>query len=78
MDSIQERNRAAFQAAKGELTQRYPPGRFVAFDDGQLVADAASFDELTEALAAIGKDRPDVFVVQAGANHPDEVFILTS
>ena len=76
MNSSQERNRVAFQQSKHDLSKRYPPGRFVAFDDGQIVADAASFDELTEALAAIGKDRPDVFVVQAGANYPDEVFIL--
>lgn len=76
MESRQERNRSAFQQSKHELSKRYPPGRFVAFDDGQIVADAASFDELTQALAAIGKDRPDVFVVQAGTDYPDEVFIL--
>lgn len=76
MNSRQERNQAAYQEAKHELSKRYPRGRFVAFDDGQIVADAASFDDLTEALAAIGKDRPDVFVVQAGADYPDEVFIL--
>ena len=34
------------------------------------------FDELTNALAAIEKDRPDVFVVQAGVNYPAEVSIL--
>lgn len=76
MSSKREKNLAAFHEAKQELSERYPPGRFVAFDDGQIVADAASFDELTEALAAIGKDRPDVFVVQAGAEYPDEVFML--
>ena len=76
MNSNQERNRAAFQEIKHELSERYPPGHFIAFDDGQVVADAASFDELTETLAAIGKDRPDVFVVQVGADYPDEVFIL--
>ena len=76
MNSNQERNRVAFQEAKHDLSKRYPPGRFIAFDDGQIVADAASFDELTETLVAIGKDRPDVFVVQAGANYPEEVFIL--
>jgi hypothetical protein len=76
MNSNQEKNQAAFQRAKQELCDRYPPGRFVAFDDGQIVADAATFDELTEALAAIGKDRPDVFVVQAGKDYPDEIFIL--
>jgi hypothetical protein len=58
------------------LRNLYPAGCFVAFDEGQIVADAASFDELTEALAAIGKNRPDVFVVQAGASYPDQVFIL--
>jgi hypothetical protein len=58
------------------LGNQYPSGRFVAFDDGQIVADAASFDELTKALAAIGKDRPDVFLVQSGVSYPDDVFIL--
>jgi hypothetical protein len=76
MNSKQEKNRVAFQEAKQELSKRYPPGRFIAFDDGQIVADAASFDELTEALAAIGKDRPDVFVVQAGIDYADKVDIL--
>ncbi|MGA2063738.1 MAG: hypothetical protein ABSG86_02155 [Thermoguttaceae bacterium] len=76
MNSNQEKNRAAFEKVKDELTRRYRPGRFIAFDDGQIVADAATFDELTETLAAIGKDRPDVLVVQAGTNYPDEVSIL--
>jgi hypothetical protein len=75
-NSNEDKNRAVFEAAKHELTKRYPPGRFIAFDDGQIVADAASFDELTETLAAIGKDRPDVFVVQVGADYPAEVSIL--
>jgi hypothetical protein len=76
MNSNQQTNQAAFEKAKHDLAKRYPPGRFLAFVEGQIVADAATFDELTEALVAIGKDRPDVFVVQAGMNYPDEVFIL--
>ena len=40
------------------------------------MTDAASFDELTSVLAQIGKDRPDVFVVQVGVDYPEEVFIL--
>jgi hypothetical protein len=76
VNSSQDKNRAAFEAVKHELTKRYPPGCFIAFDDGQIVADATSFDELTEALSAIGKDRPEVFVVQAGANYPAKVSIL--
>lgn len=76
MYTNQERNQVAFRQSKEELSRRYPPGHFVAFDDGQFVADAVSFDELTERLAAIGKNRPDVFVAQAGVNYPEEVFIL--
>ena len=76
MSSNYEKNAAAFEAAKHELNDRYPAGHFIAFDDGQIVADAPSFDELTAALAAIRKDRPDVFVVQSGVEYPDEVFIL--
>ena len=72
----QERNRAAFQEAKHALSKQHLPGHFVAFDDGKYVAHAASFDELTKTLAAIGKDRRDVLVVQAGTNYPDEVFVL--
>jgi len=76
VSSNQEKNLAAFHKMKKELSDEYPPGRFVAFDDGRVVADAASFDELTEALAVIGKDCPDVFVVQAGVHYPDTVSIL--
>ena len=54
----------------------FPPGRFIALDDGQIIADAATFDGFDGSLAVLGKDRPDVFVVQAGASYPDEVFIL--
>lgn len=76
MNSNRERNLAAFREAKRELSKRYPPGHYVAFDDGQLVADAASFDELTQILAAVGRDRPDVFVAQSGSDYPDEVVVL--
>ena len=76
MNSKREENQAAFRNAKQELSTRFPPGHFVAFDDGQIVADAPTFDELTAALVAIDKDGPDVFVVQAGMDYPDEVFIL--
>ena len=76
MTSKREKNQAAFRIAKQELSDRFPSGQFVAFDDGQIVADAPSFDELTAALVAIGKNGPDVFVVQAGMDYPDEIFIL--
>ncbi len=76
MSSNREKNQTAFRNARQELSTRFPSGHFVAFDDGQIVADASTFDRLTAALLAIGKDGPDVFVVQAGMDYPDEVFIL--
>lgn len=76
MNSNQHKNQVAFRKVKKDLSNMYPPGRFVAFDNGHIVADAVSFDDLTEALAAIGADRPDVFVVQVGVDYPDEVTIL--
>jgi hypothetical protein len=75
MNATHDRNEAAYKRLKDELARRYPEGHFVAFDDGQVVADAASFDELIAALAAIGKDRPDIFVVEAGVDYPEEVYI---
>ena len=76
MTSNQAKNQRAYREVEAELGARYPYGHFVAFDGGRIVADAPDFDRLTEALAAIGKDRSDVFVVQAGVKYPDEVFIL--
>ncbi len=75
-NSKRELNQAAFLQMKEELDKRFPQGHFLAFDDGKLIADAETFDELTTALAAIDRDRPDVFVVQAGVTYPEEVFIL--
>lgn len=76
MSSNRDVNQAAFLKAKRELSERFPPGHFVAFDGGEIVADAPSFDQLSEALAAVGKDRPDIFVVQVGIDYPDRVSIL--
>ncbi len=71
-----KRNQLAYKSMVHELSQRFPAGRFVAFYDGEIVSDAATFDELTSALASINKDHPDVLVVQAGVTYPEDVFIL--
>ena len=78
MPTNQQKNEDAFRASMSQLQDRFPVGHFVAFDGGELVADAATFDELTDVLVAIGKDRPDVFVAQSGIDYPNEVFILFS
>lgn len=76
MTTNRSKNQRAYHEAEAELKARYPHGHFVAFDDGRIIADAPDFDQLTGALAAIGKNRPDVFVVQAGVEYPDEVFFF--
>ncbi len=76
MNHKREENQAAYGITKQELSNQFSLGHYVAFDDGRIVADASSFDELTAALVRVGKDEPDVFVVQVGVDYPDEVFIL--
>ncbi len=76
MSKVHEKNQAAFESMKSKLLERFPIGHFVAFDNGNLVADAGSFDLLTDALEKTGRNRPDVFVVQVAEQYPDHVFIL--
>lgn len=76
MSEMLEKNQAAFEAMKSQLLERFPIGHFVAFDDGRLVADADSFDALSETLEKIGKNRSDVFVIQVAERYPEQVFIL--
>lgn len=69
-------NQDAFELVKSKLSERFPMGHFIAFDDGRLVANADSFDGLSDALDRIGKNRPDVFVVQVAEHYPEQIFIL--
>ena len=74
MTSSQAKNQRAYRDMEEEPAARYRHGHFIAFDDGQVVAHAPDFDRLTEALVGIGKNRPNVFVVQAGVKYPKKVF----
>lgn len=76
MPSEVKGNQAAFDMCKDQLHKKYAIGTYVAFDDGKLIANAPSFDELTAKLAEQGRDRPDVFVVQVAESYPEKVFIL--
>ncbi len=71
-----QENQAAFRRLKPTIDQTYPHGRFVAIDGGQVIADAASLDDLGAALQAVGKDSPDVLVFQAGVAYPEFAHIL--
>ena len=71
-----ELNNAAFRRLEEDLKQRYPHGQFIAFMDGVIVADGASFAELDAKLCAAGKDPSSAFVVQAGHHYPKYALIF--
>ncbi len=76
MSPHNQKNQVAFEACKDQLHKKYPIGSYVAFDDGELIAEASTFDDLSARLAELGRDRPDVFVIQVAESYPENVFIL--
>ena len=71
-----ERNEQAFRRIKATLDARFPAGHLIAFDGGEVIADAASVQELRPLLIGADKDPSTVFVVQAGAEYPQFATIL--
>ena len=71
-------NHAAYRRLKDEIARAYEPGRFVAIAGGRIVADADSFGGLRARLAALGKDSPEVLVVQAGVEYPETAVIFSA
>ncbi len=69
-------NEAAYRALKATIDRSYPRGHYVAIDDGQISADAATFDELMLRVKALGKDPREGLAVQAGADYPEYGVIL--
>ncbi len=78
MDNIQERqlNQAAYRRLSDLIKKTYPTGRFVAISGGQIIADAASFDELRSTLDRMGLKSPEVLIVQAGIDYLESAVIL--
>jgi hypothetical protein len=72
----QEMNEAAFRRLEDRIKQSYPYGQFVALMGGEIVADAADFDELDAKLEAAGCDPFDAFVIQAGHHYPRHAIIF--
>jgi len=68
--------KTAFKKLKAEIDRIFPVGRFVAIDEGKILADAGSFDELDKLLDARGLTSNKVLVVQAGIHEPEKVFIF--
>ena len=78
MDAMQERqlNQTAFRQLKGFILKTYPSGTFVAISGGNIIADAARFDELNSILHGMGNHSPEVLIVQAGVDYPETVTIF--
>lgn len=71
-------NHAAYQRQKEAIARTYEAGRFVAIAGGRIAADAPTFGELRSRLAALGKDSPNVLVVQAGVDYPESAVIFAT
>ncbi len=71
-----ERNLRAYRALRGTLDQSYPQGRHVAIYEGQILADAATPEEMIRILREQGKDPRGSLVVKAGDDTPEYADIL--
>ncbi len=71
-------NHVAYRRLKDTIARAYKPGRFVAIAGGHIVADADSFGGLRACLAVLGKDSPEVLVVQAGVDYPETAVIFVT
>jgi len=63
---------------KQMIDRRFPAGRFVAVEEGQIVADAESHRLLVESLQQQGKSPKDLLIVQAGVDYPDAAVIFAN
>jgi hypothetical protein len=77
-NASRDMNEKAFRSLKPHIDQAFPAGRFVAIDEGRIVGDAATFEDLHSKLDRLGKTSKDVLVVQAGVSYPEDVVILAS
>src|SRR5262249_46138634 len=69
-------NKAAYQRLKGTFAATYRQGRFLAFSEGRVVADAADFFALHECLEKLGVDADQTLVVEAGVEYPTNAVIF--
>ncbi|MEX2213066.1 MAG: hypothetical protein WD768_02995 [Phycisphaeraceae bacterium] len=69
-------NEITYYRLRELIDRKYPPGWFVAIDQGEMVSDAESFDELEAKLLATESGDPEVLVVQAGECYPEIGIIL--
>jgi hypothetical protein len=69
-------NHSAYRRMKEMLVQTYGRGRYIAIAAGEVVADAASFDELHRLVQQQGKNPCEVLIVQGGVEYPETAMIF--
>ncbi|HEY2415155.1 MAG TPA: hypothetical protein VGI40_23125 [Pirellulaceae bacterium] len=67
---------AVYGQLKPVIDRQFAAGRFVAIDDGQIVADAPTHRELTRELQSRGMTPKNMLIVQAGADYPMSAVIF--
>jgi hypothetical protein len=73
---IESAAQVEYERLKQEIDHRFPAGRFVAIEAGNVIADGVSHRELVERLAVQGKSPQGVLIVQAGVEYPKSAIIL--
>jgi hypothetical protein len=76
MGVSQRVNEAAYRHLRPGIDAQYPPGQYIAIDNGQIVDDAPALDELLESLQNRGLEPSNLLVVQAGVEPVTEAIIL--
>ncbi|MBI3467254.1 MAG: hypothetical protein HY000_29935 [Planctomycetes bacterium] len=78
MDVEQNRaeNQAAFRRLKRNIDASYPGGHFVAIHNGQIIADADSFDALHHVILGQGIDPRQTLVVRSQEEYPETATIF--
>lgn len=61
-----------------DVERRFPTGRFVAVEGGQVIADAEDRRELVEKLKTMGKSPRNMLIIQAGVEYPATGVIFTA
>jgi hypothetical protein len=74
-DPDYDKNVAAWWALQPAVGEKYPKGHFVGLYDGQVVADAATLDDVLATLRAIDDDPRKGLVARVGIDIPQEAVI---
>jgi hypothetical protein len=67
-----------FAVLQQDVDRRFPAGRFVAVEAGNIVADAESHSKLVEKLRSQGKSPKGLVVIQAGVHYPAAAVIFSA